>query len=87
MTALGIEVLSRYVPQAWQAAFRESARQEKVLGRRSCSDDTADPVFFSVAPPAVPDCASQSPGLRLAQSPKLPTTNSSRLCLFNTTMS
>jgi competence protein ComER len=29
MTALGIEALSRYVPQAWQAVFRESAEREK----------------------------------------------------------
>jgi len=29
MTALGIEVLSRYMPQAWQAVFRESAEREK----------------------------------------------------------
>ncbi len=29
MTALGIEVLSRYVPQAWQGVFRESAEREK----------------------------------------------------------
>jgi competence protein ComER len=29
MTALGIEVLSRYVPEAWQAMFRESAEREK----------------------------------------------------------
>ena len=29
MTAHGIEVLSRYVPQAWQAVFRESAEREK----------------------------------------------------------
>ena len=29
MTALGIEVLSRYVPQVWQAVFRESAEREK----------------------------------------------------------
>lgn len=29
MTALGIEVLSRYVPQAWQAVFRESAERER----------------------------------------------------------
>jgi competence protein ComER len=29
MTALGIEILSRYVPQAWQAVFRESAEREK----------------------------------------------------------
>ena len=29
MTALGIEVLSRYVPQAWQAIFSESAETEK----------------------------------------------------------
>jgi competence protein ComER len=29
MTARGIEVLSRYVPQAWQAVFRESAEREK----------------------------------------------------------
>jgi competence protein ComER len=28
MTALGIEVLSRYVPQTWQAVFRESAERE-----------------------------------------------------------
>ncbi|HKM85209.1 MAG TPA: pyrroline-5-carboxylate reductase dimerization domain-containing protein [Terriglobales bacterium] len=28
-TALGIEVLSRHVPQAWQAVFRESAEREK----------------------------------------------------------
>jgi pyrroline-5-carboxylate reductase len=29
MTALGIEALSRYVPQAWEAVFRESAEREK----------------------------------------------------------
>jgi len=29
MTALGIEVLSRYIPQAWQAVFRERAEREK----------------------------------------------------------
>ena len=29
MTALGIEVLSHYVPQAWQAVFRETAEREK----------------------------------------------------------
>jgi competence protein ComER len=29
MTALGIEVLSRYVPQAWQAVFRDTAEREK----------------------------------------------------------
>ena len=29
MTARGIDVLSRYVPQAWQAIFRESAEREK----------------------------------------------------------
>ena len=29
MTALGIEVLSRYMPQAWQAVFRDSAAREK----------------------------------------------------------
>jgi pyrroline-5-carboxylate reductase len=29
MTALGIEVLSRYVPQAWQEIFGESAEREK----------------------------------------------------------
>ena len=29
MTALGIEVLSRYVPQAWKAIFKESAEREK----------------------------------------------------------
>jgi competence protein ComER len=29
MTALGIEVLSRHVPQAWQAVFKESAEREK----------------------------------------------------------
>lgn len=29
MTALGIEVLSRYVPQAWQAVFRETAERER----------------------------------------------------------
>jgi len=29
MTALGIEALSRHVPQAWQAVFRESAEREK----------------------------------------------------------
>src|SRR5208282_3209126 len=29
MTALGIEVLSRYVPQAWQTVFRESSEREK----------------------------------------------------------
>ncbi len=34
MTALGIEVLSRYVPQAWQAVFQETAEKEK-RGRES----------------------------------------------------
>ena len=29
MTALGIEILSRHVPQAWQAVFRETAEREK----------------------------------------------------------
>jgi hypothetical protein len=29
MTARGIDVLSRYVPQAWQAIFRERAEREK----------------------------------------------------------
>ena len=29
MTALSIEVLSRYVPQAWQAVFTETAQKEK----------------------------------------------------------
>jgi len=29
MTALGLETLSRYVPQAWQAVFRDSAEREK----------------------------------------------------------
>jgi len=29
MSALGIDVLSRYVPQAWQAVFRESAERER----------------------------------------------------------
>jgi pyrroline-5-carboxylate reductase len=29
MTALGIEVLSRHVPQAWQAVFKQSAEKEK----------------------------------------------------------
>jgi competence protein ComER len=29
MTAIGIEALSRHVPQAWQAVFRESAEREK----------------------------------------------------------
>ena len=29
MTALGIETLSRHVPQAWQAVFKESAEKEK----------------------------------------------------------
>ena len=29
MTALGIEALSHYVPQAWQTIFRESAEREK----------------------------------------------------------
>jgi len=29
MTALGIEILSRHVPQAWEAVFRESAEKEK----------------------------------------------------------
>ncbi len=29
MTALGIEALSRHVPQAWQVVFRESAEREK----------------------------------------------------------
>jgi pyrroline-5-carboxylate reductase len=29
VTALGIEVLSRYVPQAWQTVFRESSEREK----------------------------------------------------------
>jgi competence protein ComER len=29
MTALGLEVLSRHVPQAWQAVFRESAQKER----------------------------------------------------------
>jgi len=29
MTTLGIEILSRYLPQAWQAVFRESAEREK----------------------------------------------------------
>jgi len=29
MTALGIEVLSRYVPEAWQAVFVESSKKEK----------------------------------------------------------
>jgi competence protein ComER len=29
MTALGIETLSRHVPQAWQAVFKESAEREK----------------------------------------------------------
>jgi competence protein ComER len=29
MTALGLEVLSRYVPQAWHTVFRESAEREK----------------------------------------------------------
>lgn len=29
MTALGIEVLSRHVPQAWQSLFKESAEKEK----------------------------------------------------------
>lgn len=29
MTALGIEILSRYVPQAWQAVFRETTEKEK----------------------------------------------------------
>ena len=38
MTALGIEALSRYVPPAWQAVFRESAEKEKLLGKRSPSD-------------------------------------------------
>jgi len=29
MTALALEILSRYVPQAWQAVFRETAEREK----------------------------------------------------------
>jgi len=29
MTALGIEILSRHVPQAWQAVFRETVEKEK----------------------------------------------------------
>jgi len=29
MTALGIEILSRHVPKAWQAVFRETAEREK----------------------------------------------------------
>ena len=29
MTALGIEVLSRHIPQAWQTVFRQSAEREK----------------------------------------------------------
>jgi len=29
MTALGIEILSRHVPQAWQVVFRETAEREK----------------------------------------------------------
>jgi hypothetical protein len=28
MTALTIEILSRYVPKAWQTAFRETAERE-----------------------------------------------------------
>lgn len=28
MTALAIEILSRYVPQAWQTVFRETAGRE-----------------------------------------------------------
>jgi competence protein ComER len=29
MTAIGIEALSRHMPQAWQTVFRESAEREK----------------------------------------------------------
>jgi len=34
MTALGIEALSHYVPQAWQAVFRGSAEREKGVGEK-----------------------------------------------------
>ena len=36
MTALGIEILSRHVPQAWQAVFRETAEKE-IRGRETLS--------------------------------------------------
>ncbi len=45
MTALGIEALSRHVPQAWQAVFRESAEREKRARKRW---------RFSVSPFGVP---------------------------------
>jgi hypothetical protein len=41
MTALGIEVLSCHVPQAWQALFRESAEREK-SARQTLTCDEAD---------------------------------------------
>ncbi len=45
MTAIGIEALSRHVPQAWQSVFKESAEERDELGKPWCSEENRRSAF------------------------------------------